>query len=64
MYLKAIFEEFENYDFSLIYQKNVKNSNTKKFDYKCKFVENFKNSLFKPNLMPESQKLYKMTSLS
>jgi hypothetical protein len=25
MHLKAIFEEFENYDFSLIYQKNVKN---------------------------------------
>ena len=56
MHLKAIFEEFENYDFSPIYQKNVKNSNTKKFS--------FKNSLFKPNLMPESQKLYKMTSLS
>jgi hypothetical protein len=31
MHLKAIFEEFENYDFSPIYQKNVKNSNTKKF---------------------------------
>ena len=34
MYLKAIFEEFENYDFSLIYQKNVINSNTEKFDFK------------------------------
>ena len=38
MHLKAIFEEFENYDFSLIYQKNVKNSSTKKFDFKCKIL--------------------------
>ena len=27
-------------------------------------VQNFKNSSFKPNLMSERQKLYKMTSLS
>jgi hypothetical protein len=39
MHLKAIFEEFENNDFSLIYQKNVINSNSKKFAFK--FIRRF-----------------------